>query len=263
MLQGELVDLDKKLNNKKNNNFSYGNKNIERKPKFDYTGTTNTTATTFARTRELKKSDFNQASFVSLKKTKTEKAPLKDEWDFNFFEDKKEKKKGKFADRFSQAIKKEKWVFDKEGQTKKKKRDGFAQKMANTMNRGKNIGNENEVVGQKNITKNMNFELEAEDAEFEKLYECQQCGRSFKRNALEKHQKVCKKVFKLKRKQYETQEHRVVSGANKKKIGSGKKKHKGKDGKNWKKKSEGLRNLIKKNAKKGKKKKDIEIEIVV
>lgn len=44
------------------------------------------------------------------------------------------------------------------------------------------------------------MELEAQDAEFEKLYECPEgCGRTFKRNALEKHIKVCKTVFVAKK----------------------------------------------------------------
>lgn len=43
------------------------------------------------------------------------------------------------------------------------------------------------------------MELEAQDAEFERLYECPEgCGRSFKRDALEKHIKVCKSVFQKK-----------------------------------------------------------------
>ena len=43
------------------------------------------------------------------------------------------------------------------------------------------------------------MELEAQDMEFEKLYECPSgCGRSFRRKALEKHIKVCEKVFKPK-----------------------------------------------------------------
>lgn len=51
-------------------------------------------------------------------------------------------------------------------------------------------------VGVKNIKNNVHMELEAQDAEFEKLYQCPEgCGRSFKRVALEKHVKVCKTVF--------------------------------------------------------------------
>lgn len=43
------------------------------------------------------------------------------------------------------------------------------------------------------------MELEAQDAEFERLFECPEgCGRTFKRNALEKHIKICKKVFQKK-----------------------------------------------------------------
>ena len=43
------------------------------------------------------------------------------------------------------------------------------------------------------------MELEAQDAEFERLFDCPEgCGRSFKREALEKHIKVCKSVFQKK-----------------------------------------------------------------
>lgn len=55
---------------------------------------------------------------------------------------------------------------------------------------------ESKVVGVRNIKNNVHMELEAQDAEFEKLYQCPEgCGRSFKRNALEKHIKICRSVF--------------------------------------------------------------------
>lgn len=208
-----------------------------------------------------------------LRKVKTLQQPL-DSWNLDLFseEKKKNKPKGSFADRFKMAIKKEGKIStiqkeDKNTKVKKEKQETLAKKMKNTMNRAQLIGNDNVLVGQKNIAQNMDLELQAEDAEFEKLYECQQCGRSFKRDALEKHQKVCKKVFQLKRREFEVEEKRVVDEKQKLLAQKGKRKmevdknlKKGK-GKKWKKQSEGLRQLIKKKG--GKKKKDIEVEIVV
>ena len=45
--------------------------------------------------------------------------------------------------------------------------------MTNTMNRGRKVKNvDNEIVGQRNLTKNIDLEMEAEDAKFEDRYEC-------------------------------------------------------------------------------------------
>lgn len=58
---------------------------------------------------------------------------------------------------------------------------------------------EAKVVGVKNVKNKIDMELEAQDAEFERVYECPEgCGRTFKRAALEKHVKICKKVFQVK-----------------------------------------------------------------
>lgn len=245
--------------------------------------------TTLAGTREIKKDDIfgkknsqgpskkvqsfgDEEPENNLRKVKTMKQPL-DSWNLDLFSNEKKKKpKGSFADRFKKAIKKENKIYktmpNKIEKEKKKKRETLAKKIQSTMNRGKNIGNDNEVVGQKNVAMNMNLELEAEDAEFEKLYECQQCGRSFKRDALQKHQKVCKKVFQLKRKEFDVDEKRMISKEQKLLAAKGKRKMnvnknlKGK-GKKWKKQSEGLRKMIKKNAKGKKKKNGIEVEIVI
>jgi zinc-finger of a C2HC-type len=55
------------------------------------------------------------------------------------------------------------------------------------------------VVGMKNVKNKIDMELDAQDAEFERLFECPEgCGRTFKRAALEKHVKVCKKLFQVK-----------------------------------------------------------------
>lgn len=76
---------------------------------------------------------------------------------------------------------------------KKEKQEELNIKISKTMSRAKKV--EAEVVGQKNITKNIDLEIDAEDAKFEDVYECQGCGRKFKREALEKHKIACKKVF--------------------------------------------------------------------
>lgn len=233
------MDLNMKLSNKKTikNQFSK-----EKNGNYGDLGTTNTTATTFARTVELKKGDFGlKSSYKNLHKTMTDRTlPMKDEWDFSELEP----QFGKQQDHYPGGFSKPKMTQNKTFKNPKKFEKNTS--ISNFDNLGPMANIEEEIVGQKDVTKNINLELEAEDAEFEKLYECQQCGRSFKRNALQKHQNICRKVFQKKKK----------DGKAKKDAGGGKGK-----GKDWKKKSEGLRNLIK-NRKKGKKK-EIEVEILV
>ena len=75
-----------------------------------------------------------------------------------------------------------------------KKAVGKQQPMVKQQTQAEDV--ESKAVGTKNIKTNINMELEAQDAEFEKLYQCPEgCGRSFRRVALEKHMKVCKTVF--------------------------------------------------------------------
>lgn len=58
---------------------------------------------------------------------------------------------------------------------------------------------ESKIVGVRNVKNKIDMELDAQDAEFERVYECPEgCGRTFKRAALEKHVKVCKKIFQVK-----------------------------------------------------------------
>ncbi|CAD8051737.1 unnamed protein product [Paramecium primaurelia] len=46
----------------------------------------------------------------------------------------------------------------------------------------------------------------------EPLYECSKgCGRSFAKLALQKHEKICIKVFQKQRKQFDAQKHRIIS----------------------------------------------------
>jgi hypothetical protein len=147
---------------------------------------------------------------------------------------------------------------------KKDKQEELNQKITKTMNRVKNV--EAEVVGQKNITKNIDLEIDAEDAKFEDVFECQGCGRTFKRDALEKHKVACKKVFQTKRREFNTEEMRLVNEEQKLLAKKGERKMETqknlgkKNDKEWKKKSEGLKKFLKK--KEGQKK-DVEIEVIV
>lgn len=221
---------------------------------------------------------FGSPSKVQGFTSANKKAPVMendDQWgDFNLFaQEKKKKPQGRFADKFASKLKKQKQFFKTDAPKidpiKQKKQNKLAEKMTNTMNRGRKVKNvDNEIVGQRNITKNIDLEIEAEDAKFEDRYECQGCGRNFKRETLERHKKVCKKVFQTKRKEFKTEEQRQVAKEQKMLAKKGQRKMNTqknlatKKGKNWKKKSEGLKNFLKK--KKGKKiAKEPEIEILV
>lgn len=51
------------------------------------------------------------------------------------------------------------------------------------------------------------MQLNEYEDEFEEMVECPEgCGRKFKESALEKHVRVCKKVFQQKRKAFDTKE---------------------------------------------------------
>jgi len=51
------------------------------------------------------------------------------------------------------------------------------------------------------------MQLNEYDDEFEEMVECPEgCGRKFKESALERHVRVCKKVFQQKRKAFDTKE---------------------------------------------------------
>lgn len=89
-------------------------------------------------------------------------------------------------------------------------------------------------------------EYEGDDKE-----QCGICGRSFKPEALEKHEKICKKVFATKRKAFDTKKTRIIDGEhammlkhqehNEKKKGKFKEKEKKNKTQNWKKQSNELR----------------------
>ncbi|CAD8088726.1 unnamed protein product [Paramecium primaurelia] len=56
------------------------------------------------------------------------------------------------------------------------------------------------------------IEIDEYENDDEDLIECPEgCGRKFKRSALQKHIKVCKKVFQEKRKAFDTKEHRIIN----------------------------------------------------
>ena len=68
---------------------------------------------------------------------------------------------------------------------------------------------EEQVIGVKQHQKNMELELQAQDAEFEDTVECNQCGRKFGRVAIAKHSKICQKVFFQKRKKFDMTKKRL------------------------------------------------------
>lgn len=90
------------------------------------------------------------------------------------------------------------------------------------------------------------MELEAQDAEFERLYDCPEgCGRNFKREALEKHIKVCKSVFQKKVENSKIRGASVAAKIVNKQDTDNPYERKGEQAKQWKKDSENFRNMIK------------------
>lgn len=60
--------------------------------------------------------------------------------------------------------------------------------------------------------KSYNFNVPgAYEEHHEPQYQCGSCGRSFNQEALAKHSKICKKVFVAKRKEFNSQQTRIVS----------------------------------------------------
>lgn len=102
-----------------------------------------------------------------------------------------------------------------------------------------------QVIGQKDHQKNMEIELEAQDAEFVDLIECRQCGRKFGRSAITKHSKICKKVFGKKRKKFDMKKKRLDT-LNKQGAGKVQKTDASKyeDKAKWKKESENFRAML-------------------
>ena len=90
-----------------------------------------------------------------------------------------------------------------------------------------NKTNNNTKIEEKNV-----------DNDEEKLYECTEgCGRKFNEKALEKHAKICKKVFQTKPKKTENEEKKKHEPSNKKENNA-------KKGK-WQKQSEAFRAVVK------------------
>ena len=95
-----------------------------------------------------------------------------------------------------------------------------------------------------------------EDDENIEKYPCDICGRNFKPEALEKHSKICKKVFASKRKAFDSKKHRIINDdheeilrrqeKDKKKGNSVVQQQQNKDKKQkWKKESEEIRAVCK------------------
>ena len=179
------------------------------------------------------------------------------------------KNKGRFMDRFKQTMDKDKIIFKEQGQgskpaikEKNKKEVIVAKRIEETMNRGKKVNEyekiESEVVGQKQFEKNLDVEIEAQNAEMEVLFECPEgCGRSFRKQALEKHAKACKAIFLSKAKEFKTENQRIVTNEQKLLAKKGSRKMElqknlkgGAKKKNWKQESEKFRKMIKNNANK-------------
>jgi hypothetical protein len=55
-------------------------------------------------------------------------------------------------------------------------------------------------------------EVEEEDEDDSERVECTGCGRKFKPESLQKHKKVCKKVFQTKRKTFDMKKQRIIDG---------------------------------------------------
>lgn len=101
------------------------------------------------------------------------------------------------------------------------------------------------------------MELEAQDAEFERLFDCPEgCGRSFKRDALEKHIKVCKSVFQKKADDKKRGISMAAKPAPIQEEENDPNKSKAEKAKQWKKESENFRNMIKGKAGAGPKRED-------
>jgi hypothetical protein len=72
--------------------------------------------------------------------------------------------------------------------------------------------------------KEANRENQAEIKEYDpsQLRECRMgCGRKFNPDSIAKHEAVCKKVFQKKRKEFNSQQHRIVNGDQKKLMKKG------------------------------------------
>ena len=55
-------------------------------------------------------------------------------------------------------------------------------------------------------------EVEEDDGEEGERLECAGCGRKFKPESLQRHKKICKKVFQSKRKTFDMKKQRIIDG---------------------------------------------------
>jgi len=207
---------------------------------------------------------YNFDAVPSLKSTVTEDLPAKQRnSDIN---ENNSKNGAKFLERFKFAINREKEMIHtntktQESNNKQKKQSKINEKMEKAMNREK-IGNkfeahEEKVVGESDMNDNIKFEEAI--VENESVIECPEgCGRTFAKDALEKHVVACRKIFLTKRKEFETTKKRAINneqiilakkGERKEKMAITKGKNfynaKGTT-KGWKKESSNLQDFIKK-----------------
>lgn len=162
------------------------------------------------------------------------------------------------ATMFSKALKREKNMFGASNKRKKQENRHTAQKVSQgfqnardrEMNGYKEL--EEQIVGKRDIKKNVEMELEAQGAEMEQVQPCPEgCGRSFGTKALEKHIKVCKKVFQTKRKAFDTKKKRMLDREQELAMRKGERKMRSVSKENsmnkkWKKDSEKLRDIVSK-----------------
>lgn len=194
---------------------------------------------------------------------------------FGFPQKKKKKKIGLMDRLMKQIAKEEEFMKKNESHLKvvsKTKETKLSRKVAETFKKEEKLNEyekvDQELVGQKQFEKNLDVELEAQNAELERIFECPEgCGRSFRKKALSKHTKICKKIFQTRRQEFKSDKTRMVNkeqklmakrGARKMELNKNLKGSKKK--KNWKKESSKLRQFIKK---KGFKKTGNEIEVEI
>ena len=70
-------------------------------------------------------------------------------------------------------------------------------------------------TGSSSYAMNLPPEAFAQNTSTGPMIECRQCGRSFNEEAIEKHERICNKVFQQKRKQFNMADRRVIDSEHK------------------------------------------------
>lgn len=121
----------------------------------------------------------------------------------------------KFQDKFKNAMNKEKLMYtSKQPEVIVNPKSNATKNMSKAFGREKNINRYEEHEGKQVGESDMNDHIKMEEVivQGEDQIECNEgCGRKFREDALEKHQKVCKKIFQSKRKEFDTKKHRTVT----------------------------------------------------